>query len=480
MTKLLIDGRLRDATGSRTYPNVNPATEVTIGVTADASLDDVDEAVAAARSAFDDTSWSRDHERRSHCLLQLRDALQIEKEALRSVLVEEAGVPIGLTYSIWLDSILNSVDYWADLATSYAYQTDLGAAETFLGPSRRIVLREPVGVVAAITPWNYPLALNLFKVASALAAGCTVVLKPAPDTPWCGTELGRIIAERTDIPAGVVNVVSASSPELGAALVADRRVDMVAFTGSTATGRLIMASAAATLKRVCLELGGKSANILLDDADLPTVVGAAAGVCAHAGQGCALATRMLLPRSRYAEAVEIAKASFESIACGDPTDPSVIVGPLINERQRTRVLDLIEMGKSEARLLVGGGMPPSLPKGYYVEPTLFADVESHATIAQEEVFGPVLVLIPYEDDDDAVRIANDSVYGLSGAVHGSDVDRALSVAKRIRTGTVSINDGSWFSADTPFGGFKQSGVGREFGAQGFEELMETKSIGLPA
>jgi aldehyde dehydrogenase (NAD+) len=479
MAKLLIDGELRDAEGERRFDNVNPATEEVIGVTADASSADLDEAIAAARRAFDDTAWSTDHELRARCLEQLRAGVDKEREALRSTMVAEGGIPVGLTYSIWLDAIVDSISYWADLATSFPYEVDLGLADTFMGPAVRRVHREPVGVVGAITPWNFPLPLNLFKLAGALASGCTVVLKPAPDTPWCGTELGRIAAELTDIPAGVVNVVAGADPAIGAQLVADPRVDMVTFTGSTATGKRIMASAADTLKRLCLELGGKSANLVLDDADLPAVVGAAAGVCAHAGQGCALPTRMLLPRSRYDEAVEIAKASFESIACGDPTDPTVIVGPLINGAQRERVLSMIDQGKQDARLLVGGGTPSDLPKGYYVEPTLFADVDPEAPIAQQEIFGPVLALIPFDDDDDAIRIANNSAYGLSGGVHSADPERALAVARRIRTGTISVNGGSWFAADMPFGGYKQSGFGREFGHEGFAEFLETKSVGLP-
>ncbi|SPT63938.1 aldehyde dehydrogenase family protein [Actinomadura madurae] len=480
MSDLLIDGRLRRATGGRVHPNVNPATEEPIGDAADAAPEDLDAAIGAARRAFDATDWSANAEFRAQCLRQLREALHKERETLRTITVQEAGVPVALTHSIWLDTVLDAPAYWADLALNYPYERDLGAGDTLLGvPSRRKILREPVGVVAAITPWNYPLPLNLFKMVGALAAGCTVVLKSAPDTPWSGTELGRLVAEHTDIPAGVVNVISGRDPGLGAGLVADPRVDMVSFTGSTATGRKIMASASEQLKRVCLELGGKSANIVLDDADFPAVVGAAVSMCAHAGQGCALPTRMLLPRSRYEEGVSIAKASFESVSAGDPTDPAVIVGPLINAAQRERVLGYIETGRSEARLVVGG-TPSPRPKGYYVEPALFADVDPGAVIAQEEIFGPVLSLIPYEDDDDAVRIANDSVYGLSGAVHSADLDRATGVARRIRTGTISVNDGVWLAPDTPFGGYKQSGLGREFGEEGFAEFLETKTLALPA
>lgn len=481
MKNLLINGILREAADGRTYANVNPATEHVIGQAPDATRSDVDAAVGAARSAFDDLAWSQDHAFRSRCLGQLHDGIRAEREDLRRILIDEAGVPVALTHSIWLDTIIDSITYWAELAESYPYEVQIAARETLAGvSSKRMVAREPVGVVAAITPWNYPLPLNIFKVAAALAAGCTAVLKPAPDTPWSGTELGRIIAERTDIPAGVVNVVTAADPLIGEALVRDPRVDMITFTGSTEVGKRIMASAANSLTRVCLELGGKSANIILDDADLPPLAAGIAGVCAHAGQGCALPTRLLLPRSRYEEGLTIAQAAFESVSCGDPNDPNVIVGPVINARQRERILNMIEMGRQEARILVGGGAPASMPVGYYVEPTLFCDVAPDAVIAQEEILVPVLVVIPYDDDDHAVEIANNSIYGLSGAVHGADVDRAMGIARRLRTGTVGINGGAWLAADTPFGGYKQSGMGRELGTEGFAEFLETKSIALPA
>ncbi|MCX2930855.1 aldehyde dehydrogenase family protein [Mycobacterium sp. CVI_P3] len=480
MMGLLIDGELREAADGKTYDNINPATEQTIGQAPDASRSDVEAAVGAARRAFEDLEWSRDPTFRAHCLRQLLEGLRAEQEHLRRILIDEAGVPVALTHSIWLDTIIDSVSYWADLSESYPYETQLTAHATLAGvSSRRMILREPIGVVAAITPWNYPLPLNIFKVAAALAAGCSVVLKPAPDTPWSGTALGRIIAERTDVPDGIVNVVTSADPLIGEALVRDRRVDMITFTGSTEVGRRIMASAADNVTRVCLELGGKSANIVLDDADLPALAAGIAGVCAHAGQGCALPTRLLLPRSRYDEGLAVAQAAFESVSCGDPNDPDVIVGPVINTRQRDRILTMIERGKQEARILVGGA-PASMPFGYYVEPTLFCDVEPDAVIAQEEIFGPVLAVIPYDDDDHAVEIANNSIYGLSGAVHSADIDRAMAVARRLRTGTVGINGGVWLAADTPFGGYKQSGLGRELGTDGFAEFLETKSIALPA
>jgi aldehyde dehydrogenase (NAD+) len=350
----------------------------------------------------------------------------------------------------------------------------------YLAGFTSMIRRDPVGVVASIAPWNYPLMMAAWKLGPALAAGNTVVLKPAPDTPWSATTLGRIVAQHTDIPAGVVNVVASSDHALGEILSSDPRVDLVTFTGSTATGRRVMECASATVKKVFLELGGKSAHVVLDDADLAKVLPAVATVCTHAGQGCAIPTRLLLPRARYEEGLALAKASFEKLAYGDPTNPAHLMGPLVSRRQRDRVLGYIEKGRREgARLVTGGGVPKHLPKGFYVEPTLFADVDPGATIAQEEIFGPVLAVIPYEGDDDAVRIANHSIYGLSGAVTSASEERALAVARRIRTGTLSVNGAMWFDVDTPFGGYRQSGVGRENGLLGFEEYLETKVIALP-
>lgn len=479
-TRNLIDGALVEAAGGATFANINPATEEVIGVTSDGSRADMDRAIAAARRAFDTTDWSTDHAFRARCLRQLHAALVEAKEDLRAIVVAEAGSPLLLTYAVQCDSTIDWLPYYAERAESYEFETPMPDMEFMGMASRRLLRREAAGVVGAITPWNFPLYLNLCKLGPALAAGCTVVLKPAPDTPWCATTLGRIIAEKTDIPAGVVNVVASSDHGLGEMLAADPRVDVVTFTGSTATGRRVMASAAATVKKVFLELGGKSATIMLDDADLTTALAGISQVCTHAGQGCALTTRLLLPRSRYDEGVELAKQAFEGFAYGDPHDLAHLGGPLISHRQRERVLGHIAQAKAEgARLVTGGGIPSHLPKGFYVEPTIFADVDPDSALAQEEVFGPVLAILPYEDEDDAVRIANHSIYGLSGAVTSASEERALAVARRIRTGTMSINGALWFAVDTPFGGYKQSGVGRENGMLGFEEYLEAKAIALP-
>ena len=479
--RMLIDGVLTNASDGATFDNVNPATETVIGPVADGRASDMDRAIGAARRAFDQTDWSTNRELRVACLEQLRDALDKHKEDLRPQIVAEVGTPIALTYAVQQDTCIEDMQWDIDQIEKYRWEYELGVHEFFGMRSNRLVVREPIGVVGAITPWNFPFMLNLSKLGPALAAGCTVVLKPAPDTPYSATFIGRIVAEETDIPPGVVNVVTAADPaSLGEQLVGDPRVDMISFTGSSGVGKRITAHAADTLKRVFLELGGKSANIVLDDADFAAVLPSSAMVCMHSGQGCAITTRMLLPRSRYDEGVEIVRAAFEQFPYGDPTDLANMAGPLINARQRDRVLGYIERGTADgAKLLVGGGRPSHLERGYFVEPTLFVDVDPRSAIAQEEIFGPVLCVIPYEDDDDAVRIANDSRYGLSGAVTGASLDRSLAIARRLRTGTVAVNGGQWFGPDSPFGGYKESGTGREHGVQGFEEYLETKTIGLP-
>lgn len=480
-SRMLIDGELVEAEGGRTYPNINPATEEVIGEVADASVADMQRAIAAARRAFDETDWSTNHELRKRCLQQLHDALEAHKEELRPQIVAEVGTPVALTFAIQQDSSIEDMQWDIDLIDRYEWEAELGTHEFFGMQSNRRVVKEAIGVVGAITPWNFPFMLNITKLSAALAAGCTVVLKPAPDTPFSATWIGRLAALETDLPPGVLNVVTASDPaETAEELTGSPLVDMISFTGSTAVGKRITERSADNLKRVFLELGGKSANIVLDDANFEEVLGAASMTCIHSGQGCAITTRLLLPRSRYEEGLEIVKRSFENFGYGDPNDFANMAGPLVNAKQRERVLGYIERGKAEgARVLVGGGPATQFERGYFVQPTVFVDVDPDSTIAQEEIFGPVLAVIPFEDDDDAVRIANNSRYGLSGAVNSGSLERAISVARRIRTGTIAVNGGQWFGPDSPFGGYRESGTGREHGVAGFEEYLETKTIGLP-
>ncbi|WP_405180532.1 aldehyde dehydrogenase [Nocardia sp. NBC_01377] len=476
-SQLLIGGELRPG-GGGTFDTVNPATEEVLGHAADADSADLDAAIGAARTAFDDTDWSRDHAFRTHCLRQLRTALQANAEALREITIAEVGAPLMLTRGPQLEGPVDDLEYAAGLAESYAWETDLGTASPMGIKSSRVLRREAIGVVGAITPWNFPHQINFAKLGPALAAGNTVVLKPAPDTPWCATSVGAIIAEYTDIPPGVVNIVTSSAHEIGSALTSDPRVDMISFTGSTATGRAVMTNAAATLKKTFLELGGKSAFVILDDADIAAAAGFAAfSVCVHAGQGCALTTRLLVPRASYEQAIEAAAATMGGIRPGDPTTPGTICGPLISSAQRARVEHYLSLARAEGgRIVVGGGRPAGLDRGFFIEPTLIADLDNGSTVAREEIFGPVLVVIPHDGDDDAIRIANDSPYGLSGSVWGTEPARIDHVTSRIRTGTLGVNGGIWYSADAPFGGYKQSGNGREMGVAGFEEYLETKLI----
>ena len=481
-TRMLIGGELVEAASGKRFDNINPATEEILGEAADGSVEDMQRAIAAARDAFDTTDWATNRELRKRCLTQLAEALDSEREQMRAELVAEVGCPVISTYGPQLDAPMAEYLQWCVAEIdSFTWERDLPISHAFGSTSWRKVVKEPIGVVGAIVPWNFPFEVTISKVAPALATGNTVVLKPAPDTPWNATRLGRLIAEKTDFPAGVFNVVPSSDHLVGEELVLDRRVDMISFTGSTATGRRIMEKGAPTLKRLFLELGGKSAHIVLDDADFSAVMPFASMICFHSGQACASPTRMLVPRSRYDEAIELMTPGFNSVAYGDPTRTDVIQGPVISAKQRDRVLGYIEKGVAEgARLVTGGGRPASEPKGWFVEPTLFADVDNSMTIAREEIFGPVLAVIPYDGDDDAVRIANDSDYGLSGAVTSASEERAVAIARRLRTGTVSVNGGIYYGPDAPFGGYKASGVGRQNGREGFEQHLETKTIAGPA
>ena len=471
---MLVDGRLVGAEGGRRFFSHNPATGEVVGSAPDATVADAERAVAAARRAFDSTAWPTDVDLRVRCLKQLHAALLEHSDRLRRLTVAEVGATWMLTEGPQLDDPVTIVGYYADLLENYPLTEDLGTVESRGQQHHRWVEKEAAGVVAAIIAYNYPTQLALAKLAPALAAGCTVVLKAAPDTPLITLAIGELIANHTDIPAGVVNVISGVAPDLGAVLTTSHDVDVVTFTGSTATGRRIMAAASETVKKVFLELGGKSAMVVLDDADLATAAMMATFmVTSHAGQGCSLMTRMLVPRSHHDEIVELLKQNFAMVTFGDPADPATYMGPLISEKQRDKVDAMVSRAVEAGATLVTGGR--KVDPGYFYEPTLLTDVDPDSEIAQNEVFGPVLVVIPYEDDDDAVRIANNSIYGLSGGVVGSR-DRAIALARRIRTGTLSINGGNYSGADCPFGGYKQSGVGREMGVAGLEEFLERKTF----
>jgi aldehyde dehydrogenase (NAD+) len=476
----LIDGKLVGASDGATYPILNPATGEVIGHAPDGTEADLEAAMSAARRAFDETTWSTDAALRTRCLRQLHQALNDNAEAFKELTTAEVGMPGFMMGAAGFDVPVEGLKWVTDLLEGYQFETDLGVASPMGIASRRTVRREAIGVVAAISPWNVPTQINLAKVGPALAAGCTVVLKPAPDTPWLACELGRLVVEQTDIPAGVFNVVTPRSNAVASVLSTDPRVDMVSFTGSTATGRAIMAAAAPTLKRVFLELGGKSAAIVLDDADIAAAAGMTAfTACIHAGQGCAITTRLIVPRERYDEAVQVAATTMESIGAKDPADPGAICGPVISQVQRDRVATYLELAREEGGTFATGGTVIDQP-GFWIQPTVISGLDNSSRLAQEEIFGPVLVVIPHDGDDDAVRIANDSAYGLSGSVDSGDLERAKSVAKRIRTGTIAVNGGVWFSPDAPFGGYKQSGIGREMGVAGFEEYLETKTVAEPA
>ena len=479
--RLLIDGQLLPAQAGARYPNINPATEQVLGYAADAGIDDAAAAVAAARRAFDQSGWAEDRALRHRALSQLLDGLRAHRTELHALIVAEVGATMAITANgPQGDGPLAILEYYLGLMQRYPWESELPVTRHMGVPSRRLIWKEAAGVVAAITPWNFPFQINMAKLAPALAAGCTVVLKAAPETPWTASFIGRIAAGCTELPPGVLNILTSSDPAaLGEFLVDDPRVDVVSFTGSTATGRRVMAQAATRVKRVFLELGGKSATIVLDDADFSTALLSGFAVCYHAGQGCAIATRLLLPRARYQEGIDFLRAAFAKFTYGDPLGAGQIMGPVISARQQARVLEYIEIGKREgARLVCGGGRPAHLKRGFYVEPTVFADVTNDMRIAQEEIFGPVLVVIPYEDDADAVRIANDSIFGLSGAIIGSP-ERALRLARRVRSGTLNVNGANFFAPDSPFGGYKQSGIGREMGAAGLEEYLQTKTVAVP-
>jgi len=479
--KLYINGKLREAAGGARYEDIAPWTGEIIGYAADASAADMEEAIAAARRAFDETDWSTNKALRREVVVKLGDRLKANRDRLAAIAQHETGSAMGAVYSVQVDGPLAAIDELLTIFDEIAWEKPMGERVGWGSTSNRILVKEAAGVVGVITPWNVPFYITIGKVIPALLAGCTVIIKPAPDTPLFSTIIGEM-AEEAGVPPGVLNVVCGSDPVLlGEMLVTDKRVDLISFTGSTGVGKRIMEKGAATLKRLFLELGGKSAAIILEDTPNFAEAVSQSVVCFHAGQGCATITRLLVPRSRYQEAVAVLEATYAAYSqmWGDPNEPANVMGPLISAKQRVRVMGYIQSGIDEgARLLAGGRAPADRGGGFFVEPTCFVDVTNDMKIAREEIFGPVLVVIPFEDEDDAVRIANDSDYGLSGGVRSGDLDRAMKIAKRIRTGTVGVNGGMSIAVDLPFGGYKQSGIGKEWGHEGFDEYLETKVIGV--
>jgi aldehyde dehydrogenase (NAD+) len=480
-SRMYIDGELRDAHSGKRFDNISPATGEVLGTTSAAGSEDMVAAIVAARRAFDETEWSTNHALRKRCLGQLQEALEKESEELREEIIAEVGAPLMTTMMAQVDwPLADALRFPTALIDSFVWSRELGVGKA--GDGQRRVVKEPVGVVAAIAPWNYPFEIVSNKLGQALATGNTVVLKPDPNTPWTSTRLGRLIAEHTDIPPGVVNVVPTPDNQVAELLVSDPRVDLVSFTGSTAVGRRIAGQAAETLKRVFLELGGKSALVLLDDADLDTAIPSTLQVCFHAGQGCAINSRLLVPAHRYDEVVARVVEMFEMIRPGDPARADTLLGPVINPTQRDRILGFIERAKAAgAQVLTGGEAPtdlhPDLAGGSYVLPTLIAGTDNSAEIARQEVFGPVMVVLPYSDDAEALALANDSDYGLSGSVFTASPSRGMDFANRIRAGSFSVNGGLFYGADAPYGGYKASGIGRQNGIEGFEQYLETKTIG---
>lgn len=477
--KLTIDGVLRDAQGGKTFDVISPWIGQPVGKAADASAADVEEAIAAARRAFDTTDWSTNVEKRVDLVTKLRALFEANRERLSDLARDEAGAAMGAVGRAHVDMALDGWDDYLRLFPQLKWDKDYGGRTGYGFETQRKAVYEPVGVVGAITPWNVPLYVNVGKVVAALLAGCTVILKPAPNTPGMGAIFGEL-AQEAGFPVGVLNVIFGSDPALaGEMLVTDPRVDLISFTGSTNVGKRIMEQGAATLKRVFLELGGKSAKIILEDSANFAMDVAQSMLVFHAGQGCAVHSRLLVPRSRYEEAKAVLKHAYASFGdnWGDYNNPAHIMGPVVSQRQMERVLSYVDIGQAEgATLLAGGKARPDKGSGYFIEPTCFVDVTNDMRIAQEEIFGPVLVVIPFEDDDDAVRIANESAYGLCGGVYSADLDRAIAVARRIRTGSVSVNGGMCIAGDLPFGGYKASGIGREWGLEGIEEFLETKLI----
>jgi aldehyde dehydrogenase (NAD+) len=467
--KIYIGGEWVAPGGTGVLEVINATTEQMMGSVPEGTVEDVDAAVAAARAAFE--SWSQTSvQQRADWMRRVAESLGARMDEIAELISQEVGMPVKLSNIIQAGLPTATFGSMPQLLSELEWEEKVGNS---------LIVREPVGVVGAITPWNYPLHQIAAKVAPALAAGCTVVVKPSQVAPLNAMLLADVIDE-VGLPAGVFNLVTGRGSVIGEALALHPDVDAISFTGSTAAGRRVSEAAAGTIKRVALELGGKSPNIILEDADFQQAIKDGVAKCfLNSGQTCSALTRMLVPRSRLAETEQIAAAVAEQFKPGDPFEPDTMLGPLVSDSQRRIVREYIAKGTDEgAKLLTGGVEPPEgLEQGYFVAPTVFSEVTPEMTIAQEEIFGPVLVLMPYEDEEDAVRIANHSIYGLAGGVWSGDPEHAKRVARRIRTGQVEINGGA-FNSLAPFGGYKQSGYGRELGRFGLEEFLQVKSLQL--
>jgi aldehyde dehydrogenase (NAD+) len=477
--ELYIGGEWVRPAGTEVFRVVSPSTEEVVGEVPLATVADIDRAVEAARAAFDDGPWPRlSPGKRADVLARAAELLRKREADIAGITVDEMGCAISQAPTAQTGLVAPVFDYYAGLIRSFELERTVVA-----GDRAGLVTHEPVGVVGAIVPWNAPVTLAAWKVAPALAAGCTVVLKPPPEAPLSNFVLAEALDQALAefrVPAGVVSVVPGGR-EVGEHLVTHPSTDKIAFTGSTAAGKRIMSLCGDQVKRVSLELGGKSAAIVLDDADVATVIPRIVGGGMHlSGQVCGAHTRVLVARQRYAEALDAAATAVEAIPYGDPHDPRTVVGPLVAERQRARVEGYIESAVADgARVVSGGERPAHLPKGWYVPPTILGDVDNGMRVAQEEIFGPVLSFIACEDEEDAVRLANDSRYGLSGGVWSADDARALNLAKRIRTGSIAVNGSYPPFPLVPFGGFKESGLGRELGPEGLTNFLEARSISVP-
>jgi acyl-CoA reductase-like NAD-dependent aldehyde dehydrogenase len=475
--QMFIDGRFSDAETGETKPTYNPATEEPIALVPVGTKNDARKAIAAARRSFDSGVWSNmKPKERAKILMKVVEKLQERTNDLALIESQDSGATIRKASLMDLPIGTDQFRLLIELGEKISPYEPLPWVD-MPGVSWNFVHREPIGVCAGIIPWNFPFLMAVWKVAPALIMGNSIILKPASDTPLSALELAKIIAE-CDLPPGVFNILTGPGSVIGEELCTNPMVDKVALTGSTETGRHVMKMAADTIKKVTLELGGKSPTIILEDADLDVAVdGALFGTFFHVGQVCESGTRCFVPASIYDEFMERVKERVTHIKVGDPMDPETTMGPVISKSQHKTVLNYIEIGKKEgARCIVGGKKPDHLPKGYYVEPTIFEEVRNDMTIAQEEIFGPVLSVIKYTGIGDAIAMANDSIYGLGGAVFSKDIPWAIEVAKQIRTGTVWINDYHLLNAHAPFGGYKQSGVGRELGPHGLLEFTQIKHI----